>query len=404
MTLTPTDLNIGVYGARGIPSTYSGYETFLSVLLPRLVDRGHSVTMYCRRGLVDGGPYQGVTRVVLPAPPSKNLQTLAHGLVAAACARLARHDVVLAVNVANAPFCLLARATGQRTALNVDGLEWQRGKWGPAARAFFKLSARISPIASPALIADSVAMNKIYSEEFDAQSTIIPYCWTELELSESEDQPRALALPPKYFLIGGRLNPENNLAKVARAYLDADVKTPLVVLGEANYDSPEQRALRSMASQDKRIVLKGHISDRMAYASVVRGAVTYVHAHSVGGINPSLIEAMGCGARVLALDTEFNYEALGEAGTYFHDFQYELPKLLGALDQEDPIGEFHRAAAARRARERFGVEAVTDAYEELLITLSRSHPWRTTTIGTRWQTEDFSVPSSGASQLKKAPE
>lgn len=384
MTLKPTILNIGVYGARGIPSTYSGYETFLSVLLPKLVNRGHSVTMYCRKGLVDdGGSYQGVTRVLLPAPHSKNLQTLVHGLVAAACARVARHDVVLVVNVANAPFCLLARATGQRTALNVDGLEWERGKWGSAARGFFKFSARIAAVASPALIADSVAMNKIYSDEFDALSTIIPYCWTELDLSESVDQLRALGLPPKYFLIGGRLNPENNLARVARAYLDADVKTPLVVLGKANYDSPEQRSLQSMASQDKRIILKGHISDRAAYASVVRGALTYVHAHSVGGINPSLIEAMGCGARVLALDTPFNCEALGRAGTYFHDFS-ELPKHFNALDLEDSIDEEVREKASARARTRFDAQLITDAYEQLFVAVSRSHPWKTTTVSTNW--------------------
>ena len=93
-------LDIGVYGTRGVPSTYSGYETFLTTLLPELVERGHAVTMYCRTGEgIENGPWRGVDRRVLPALPGKNLNTLSHGLVAGIVARSARHDVVLVVNV-----------------------------------------------------------------------------------------------------------------------------------------------------------------------------------------------------------------------------------------------------------------------------------------------------------------
>lgn len=102
---TSGSLDIGVYGTRGVPSTYSGYETFLTTLLPELVSRGDRVTMYCRTGEELGaGDWKGVRRRVLPAIPGKNLNTLSHGLVAGAVARVARHDVVLVVNVANAAY------------------------------------------------------------------------------------------------------------------------------------------------------------------------------------------------------------------------------------------------------------------------------------------------------------
>ncbi|MEZ5321669.1 MAG: glycosyltransferase [Microthrixaceae bacterium] len=128
-------LDIGVYGARGIPSTYSGYETFLTLLLPELARRGDRVTMYCRSGEgFEGSDWQGVRRVVLPAVAGKNSSTLTHGAVAAMAARTARHDVVLVVNVANAAFCALGRYSGQPVVLNVDGQEWLRGKWGGVAR------------------------------------------------------------------------------------------------------------------------------------------------------------------------------------------------------------------------------------------------------------------------------
>ena len=126
-------LNIGVFGARGIPSTYSGYETFLTTLLPELVARGHRVTMYCRRGETEGDDhYLGVDRVILPAIPGKQFSTLSHGAVASLRSRIARHDVVLTVNVANAAFCALHRYTGRPIVLNTDGQEWLRGKWGPS--------------------------------------------------------------------------------------------------------------------------------------------------------------------------------------------------------------------------------------------------------------------------------
>ena len=138
-------LDIGVYGARGVPSTYSGYETFLTLLLPELAANGDRVTIYCRSGEdFDASDWNGVHRTVLPAIPGKNTSTLSHGLVAAVAARAARHDVVLVVNVANAAFCALGRYTGQPVVLNVDGQEWLRGKWGTTARRIFHSSARIA--------------------------------------------------------------------------------------------------------------------------------------------------------------------------------------------------------------------------------------------------------------------
>ncbi|HMS12642.1 MAG TPA: glycosyltransferase [Microthrixaceae bacterium] len=156
-------LDIGVYGARGVPSTYSGYETFLTTLLPELVRRGDRVTMYCRPGDgMDNSEWEGVRRRVLPALPGKNFNTLTHGLVAGVAARLARHDVVLVVNVANAAYCAIGRYTRQPTLLNTDGQEWLRDKWGGTAKQVFHRSARIAGRCATALVADCEAMAAIW--------------------------------------------------------------------------------------------------------------------------------------------------------------------------------------------------------------------------------------------------
>lgn len=379
-------MDIGIYGARGIPSTYSGYETFLTVLLPELAARGHEVTIYCRRDeSSEESDYLGVRRVLLPSIKSKQLDTLSHGFLSSLRARFARHDIVFVVNVANAIFCLLARVSGQRTVLNTDGQEWLRGKWGHAARGFFRLSAHIAGIGSSALVSDSREMRRIYLQTFRANSTVIPYCWTQI-LGNDDGSDMTISDPPQdYFLIAGRLVPENNIDRVAEAYCRSNVTTPLIILGEANYDSPVKRRLDELAASCPKIILAGHISNRSEFARLVSQASIYLHAHSVGGINPSLIEAMGTGARILALDTAFNREALGAAGDYFHNFQTELPELFKILQSEsDAARNSQRQAAMDRARCAFGRAHVVDAHEALFFEVLRKRPWRRTVIETRW--------------------
>jgi len=381
-------LDIGVYGARGIPSTYSGYETFLTVMLPELVERGHAVTVYCRSNhFTDDEPFQGVRRVLLPAVRSFTWETVSHGVPASVAARLRRHRVVFVANVANAPVCLLARTTRQRTVLNADGQEWLRGKWGEAAKAYWRGCARLAGLSASALVTDSRGMADVYCHEFGAESTVIPYCWTGLV--PADDPASALdafALQPyRYFLVAARLNPENSVAEIARAYLRSRSNYPLVVLGTANYDSPVQRELHHLSEQCPGLRLGGHIADRPTFATLVAHSAAYLHGHQVGGTNPSLVEAMGCGANVIALGTQFNREVLGSAGTYFSDFEPELVDLMSSVEASvPPAGTGLREAARRRCLARFSAQAVVDAYEELFHTVDRSSAWASTVIETRW--------------------
>jgi glycosyltransferase involved in cell wall biosynthesis len=379
-------LSVGVFGARGIPSTYSGYETFLTVLLPELARRGHAVTMYCRKGEVETRPsYAGVRCVHLPAVRSKQLSTPSHGMVAAGRAFAAGHDALLVVNVANALACLACRGLGQRVVLNTDGQEWTRSKWGRVGRGVFLTSAHLARWSASALVADSVAMRDIYASRFHAPSTVIPYCWPGLVPAPAGDLASFGLERRRYFVVAGRLVPENNIDAVARAYLATDIPFPLVVLGAANYRSPVAQALDDMARQDARLVVLGHVEDRRTFALLVAEARAYVHGHSVGGINPSLIEAMGCRARILALDTPFNREAVGPTGEYFADPATDLGPLLRAVAAELPAhGQRRRDAAGERARTSFSLEAVADAYEGLLLAVSERSSWRRTALAGRW--------------------
>ncbi len=362
-------LDIGVFGARSIPSTYSGYETFLTTLLPHLSARGHDVTMYCRPSNGDQtGSYRGVRRVVLPAVPGKQFNTVSHGLLAALRARLAAHDVLLVVNVANALPCGLNTFTGQPVLLNTDGQEWLRGKWGKVARAYFRFSARTAKRSASGLIADCAAMADVYADEFDAPSTVIPYCFPTVDFEPDERVLTRHGIEHEgYYVIAGRLNPENNIDSVAAAYSRSSAPLPLLVLGTANYQSPVQTRLTHLARRDDRIRLAGHVHERRDFLTLLSSAAVYLHGHSVGGMNPSLVEAMGVSALVAALDTPFNRETLGDAGRYFAADCSDVVAVAETL-RSLPADERRdlRRQAATLVRERFDLDDVADAYEELL--------------------------------------
>lgn len=381
-------LDIGVYGARGVPSTYSGYETFLTTLLPELVRRGDRVTIYCRPGEgMDEQDWNGVQRRVVSAVGGKNLNTLSHGLTAGLAARRHRHDVLLVVNVANAPFCLIGRRTGQPVVLNVDGQEWLRDKWGPLARAVFHGSARIAHRCATALIADCAAMADVYRDEFRAPSTVIPYCQPDLDWSPDPASIRRHGLEPGgYLLIAGRHNPENNLDRVAEVVAASSLPLPLVVLGTANYDSPVTRRLEQLAAADPRIRPLGHVGDRHEFFDLIHHAAIHLHGHSVGGTNPSLVEAMAAGGRICALDNVFNRNTLGDAGRYF---RLDPPDLVGAVEAilaegtEDDL--LIRKAATERVAREFSVDAVVDAYRQLLHAAADTRRG-TVRLPTQWST------------------
>lgn len=379
-------LDIGVFGARAIPSTYSGYETFLTALLPALAARGHRVTMYCRPGTIDEEtPFEGVERRITWATSTVSTSTLSHGLVTAVASRRAGHDVALVVNVANTPFTYFQRLSGQPVVVNTDGQEWLRGKWGPLGRRVFHASARIARRSATALVSDCAAMADIYRDEFRAESTVIPYCFPASDWSPGDSVLTAHGLTSRdYVVVGGRHNPENNIDRVTESYVAGDLPHPLLVLGTANYDSPVTRRVAELAERDDRVRMLGHVDDRHDFFDLLHHSAVYVHGHSVGGMNPSLVEAMRSGVDIAALETPFNRETLGDAGNYFTlDGADTLVSTIASMLAEGSAAR--RAAASARVDEQFPVDDVVDAYEALLVAASSSGRARQVTVPTRWR-------------------
>src|SRR5579863_7038492 len=227
-------------GSRGIPHTYSGYETFIGELAPRLVERGHEVLVYCRSSVFLEHPrtYKGVRLVYLPSIETKSLGTLTHTLVSMLDVMFRRVDVIFVVNVANAFQCILPRLLRKTVAINVDGLEWKRGKWGTVGKAYFYWNAKwVGRICPKGVVTDAQEMQRIYLQEFATPNVSIAY-GADIERTKHLEVVRQYGLEPReYFLVVNRLVTENNADLIQRAFEKVVTPRTLAIVGDANYRS-----------------------------------------------------------------------------------------------------------------------------------------------------------------------
>ncbi len=361
---------IGLLGSRGIPASYGGFETLMEELAPRLVERGFEVTVYCRshhtpRRLRE---HRGAHLVVLPTLRTKYLDTPVHTLLSVLHAWGRRYDAVLLVNGVNAVFAPLLRVTGTPVALNVDGVEKHRAKWGWPGRFAYALAERLATRLPTALVTDADAIRTHYLNLYGAESTVIRYGVDPRPLPPGPTLERLGLEPRGYFLYVSRFEPENNPHRVVEAYGGVSGDLPLVMVGDAPYAARFIRSFRP--TPDPRVRFPGAIYGE-GYRELLSHAFAFVQATEVGGTHPALVEAMGYGNCVVVNDTPENRETAGEAARYFRAQEPAslAAALQGLLAAPEAAAEGRRLAAARAA-ERFSWEAVANAYAALLAGLA----------------------------------
>jgi glycosyltransferase involved in cell wall biosynthesis len=363
-------LRIAICGGRGIPSTYSGTETFFVELAPRLAARGHHVTVYCRRSLYREQPelYQGVHLVYLPSIETKNLGTWTHTLACMAHVVRRNVDAVLVTNVANAFHCLIPRVFGKPCALNVDGIEWKRGKWGPLGKAYFYLNAWLSGKVLPrGIVTDAYGMRRLYQEQFSTRSVCIAY-GGNTGVSTTPEVVRQYGLEPgAYYLILSRLVPENSADMIVEGFNRSGSKRLLAIVGDANYRSRFEAQLRAIAGD--RVRFLGHVDDREHVKELYCNSYAYIHGHTVGGTNPSLLHALGYGCCILARANEFNDEVLGGHGLLFNEAA-DLAQKIAFIEANPAAANDYRSLAPGRIHDVYNWDRITNQYEELFYQLA----------------------------------
>lgn len=358
-------LTVAMIGTRGVPAAYGGFETAVEEVGRRLVERGHRVTVYTRGSQTREREHLGMRVVHLPALPQKQLETLSHTGFSTMHALVNRRpDAAFVFNAANAPFLPLLRARGIPTALHMDGLEWRRSKWGARGKAYYRWAEQFGVRTADALIADAPGIGDYYADQFGVPTELIRYGAPILDAAPT-DGIRELGLEPGgYHLVVARFEPENHVLEIVEGYRRSDAHRPLVVVGSAPYSAAYTQSIQDAAGTDPRIRFLGGVYDQDLLDALYFHAMTYVHGHSVGGTNPSLLRAMGAGTAVIAYDVPFNREVLADEAWFFED-ERDVAKHFSAVES-DAAGVADLAGKARvRARDSFRWDEVAAAYESL---------------------------------------
>jgi glycosyltransferase involved in cell wall biosynthesis len=322
--------------------------------------------------------------VHLPAARRKTLETLTHTGLSALhlVTRRRRFDAAVVFNAANAPFVPMFRLRRVPVAVHVDGLEWQRAKWAGSGRRYYRLMESMSVRWADALIADAAGISSYFHEEFGAQTELLSY-GAPIQDDPGHERIDVLGLlPQKYHLVVARFEPENHVLEIVRGYAQSSATLPLVVVGSAPYSDGYTARVRAVAEADSRINLLGPVWDQQQLDELYANCLTYVHGHSVGGTNPSLLRAMGAGAAVLAFDVVFNREVLGQAGQFFTRPD-DLASLVERAEVEPGLMSARGSVLRERARVGYRWDSVAEGYEQLLVRLRDGYSNRGLFVGRR---------------------
>lgn len=366
--LDRSDRSVTIIGTRGYPSYYGGFETAVRRLAPYLANQGWDVAVYGRSGATwpdDPARDFRVRSITTRGLSGPTASTLSHGLTACWDAARRRPSVALVMNVANGFYLPMLRAAGVRTLLNVDGIEWERDKWGAIAKRTFRVGTRVSALSADSFVFDSLEIAKRWSNEFGVQGHYIPY---------GGEIPPELPLEPGlshrgYVLFVARFVPENSVAAFLAAVPVMAERYPVVIVGSSGGTGSFDQCAQNLASEYRSVRWLGHISDDARLHSLWQHAGAYFHGHSVGGTNPALVQAMACGAPIVARDTVYNREVLANAGILIPASPSTIAEaILRVMD--DPASQFDASQrAVERARFAYSWPRVCEGYESAMLSL-----------------------------------
>ena len=355
MTALPV---VAIVGTVGVPARYGGFETLAEQLARRIAPARARLILYCQRSAYPdkSGPFAGHRRVMLPLRANGPASMVHDMLALLHAAFVARVSVCLVLGVSGAWLLPVLRVLrpGMRLVTNIDGMEWRRDKFGPAAKAVLRALEWLAVRASHAVIADNAALVTIARERYRVEPVMIAYGGdhTLVPPVSADGDPE-----PGYWLAVARVEPENNAAMLLSACAEAGARFVFVGNWHANGYA---RDLHARFAGTPGLRLLDPIYDVARLAALRAGAIGYLHGHSVGGTNPSLVEALFHTRRVLAFDCVFNRATLGGAGGFFADAE-GLRAQLGN-DEAGVLAE-HDALALRG---RYRWATVTGQYAALM--------------------------------------
>lgn len=330
-------MKIGILGTRGVPNHYGGFEQFAEFFSVFLVEKGHDVYVYNSHT----HPYQekefkGVKLIHCQDPENK-VGTAGQFIYDLNCildARKRNFDIILQLGYTSSSIWFKLHPKNAVVITNMDGLEWKRTKYSKSVQQVLKWAEKLAVINSDFLIADSIGIQNYLNQKYKVSSEYIAYGANNFLAEDSKILSDFNVIEYQYNMIMARLEPENNFEMVLNGYLQSNTKLPILVIG--NHQNKYGEYLKAKFSSDSRIRFLGAIYNLNALNHLRFYSNLYFHGHTVGGTNPSLLEAMSSGALIAAHNNEFNRGVLQENAFYFAN-DLEVKNILNTIKKSDNL-------------------------------------------------------------------
>lgn len=359
-------MKIGIIGTRGIPNNYGGFEQFTEYLSLGLVQRGHSVFVYNSHN----HPYKETVwngvQLIHKYDPEHKIGTPGQFIYDLNCildSRNRKFDVILFLGYTSSSVWSFLFPSKSKIITNMDGLEWKRSKYNTTVQRFLKFAEKLAVKYSDILVSDSVGIQNYLLKKYATQSKFIPYGAHIFKAPDETILSKFNLSANKYNMLIARMEPENNIEMILDGVRSSQTDWPFLVIG--NYKNKFGSYLSEKYISDTRIKFLGSIYDMQVINNLRYYSNLYFHGHSVGGTNPSLLEAMASGALIVAHDNEFNRHVLQNDAFYFTTSRH-VEKLISEnnskLNNQNKIDN-----NALKIRNTYSWENIIDQYEGVIV-------------------------------------
>ena len=370
--------SIAIIGSRGIPNNYGGFEGFTEVLSQNLTKKGYNVYVSCEHPGDNESPeiFNGVNLFYFPIKHPKSpimgmVYEVLYDVYSLFIASI-RAEQVYMLGYSAAIFFFIPKLFGKTLYLNPDGLEWKRAKFNSPVKLLLKINEKMGCFWADRIIADSKGIQNYYDKKYDIESSFIAYGVDEIQPVEWDDEKlpeilkHGISINPAYWLLVARLEPENNIHTIIEGYMKSDAKKPLIIVG--NFGSPEYKhriqEMLQQRSTDKKIVFTGGIYDQESLNMLRQNCFAYLHGHSVGGTNPSLVEAMSMKNLLLAHDNQFNREVCEDTALYFQNSE-DLKNKINKIESNPENYQELKSKTFKRVHKEYSWDKITNQYHQL---------------------------------------
>ena len=364
-------VKIGIIGTRGIPNRYGGFEQFAEYLSVGLVKLGHNVVVYNpHHHPYAADEFNGV-KIVRCNDPEDNVGTAGQFIYDFNCimdSRKQNFDIILQLGYTSSSIWSFLFPKKALLFTNMDGLEWKRSKYGNTVKKFLKKAEAWGAKYSDYLIADSIGIQSYLKETYNKESTYIAYgseIVNKFSLDRLNEANLGLQMG-EYYLLIARMEPENNIEMILEGFVKSKSEKPFIVIGNWQNNEFGKQMHARFSTQNVQFI--GGIYNQELLNDIRYFSAMYFHGHSVGGTNPSLLEAMGSKAIIAANNNAFNKAILEEDAFYFSDSN-EVANLIQAIEKPGNYAKSEKMKAnnAQKIEKLYTWDKIIKDYETLFL-------------------------------------